>query len=337
MRIAAIGFTQNGGKAVKKLTGKLGASGYLFEKYSVDGLIPFGSLSELVGEKFDTSDALVFVGACGIAVRAVAPYIKSKITDSAVIVMDECERFVIPVLSGHIGGANELALKIADITGAQAVITTATDINGKFSVDTFAVKNNLYISDMEMAKLISAEVLSGNKIGFYSDFEVKNIPDCFNENAEIGICISHDGAKKPFKKTLNLVPKNVVIGIGCKKGTPDVKRLVKRVLSEHNISREAVCMAASIDLKHNEEAIKFLCRDWDLELKTYTAEELMEQDGDFSASAFVMETVGTDNVCERSVVALGADLTVKKTAENGVTVAVGEFNTVLDFNIKEKI
>lgn len=332
MKITIIGFTQNGGLAVKKLADKLGADGYLFEKYKADGLTSFGSLSELVGEKFNESDALVFVGACGIAVRAIAPYVRSKATDCAVVVMDERERFVIPILSGHIGGANELAEKIAEITGAAAVITTATDINNVFSVDTFAVKNNLYISDLHTAKLISAEFLSGKKIGLYSDFAVKNVPDCICENAEIGICISHDILKKPFKKTLNLAPENIVIGIGCKKGTPDVKKLAEKVLSEHNIIRHAVFAAASIDVKRDEQAIKSLCRDWGLEFLTYSADELMAQKGDFTKSDFVMKTVGADNVCERSVAASGARLMVKKTAENGVTIAIGETEFEADFN-----
>ncbi len=332
MKITAIAFTENGAKVVKQLTEIIDAKGYLFSKYAENGLEPFDNLAELVDEKFCKSDALVFVGACGIAVRAVAPHIKDKATDPAVIVIDERAEHVIPVLSGHIGGANELAKKIAKITGASPVITTATDINDKFAVDVFAVKNKLHIADMEAAKLVSAELLRGRKIGLYSDFAAKNTPDIFSKDAEVGICISHDGEKKPFNKTLNLIPKNVVLGVGCKKGKADIISFADELLTGCKISREAVCAVASIDLKKDEGAIISLCEWLDVPFLTYTASYLAELDGDFSASEFVKKTVGVDNVCERSVTAAGAEITVRKTAQNGVTLALGTIKREIDFD-----
>ena len=121
-------------------------------------------------EAFAEFDALVFVGATGIAVRSIAPFLKSKTSDPAVLCVDELGKFVIPLVSGHIGGANELAARLADALGAVAVITTATDLNGRFAVDVFAKKNQLWISDMKLAKQISADILDGKKIGFASDF-----------------------------------------------------------------------------------------------------------------------------------------------------------------------
>ena len=123
--------------------------------------------AEFYKEKFNSSEALIFVGSCGIGVRLIAPYIKSKLTDPAVLVVDELGKFVIPLLSGHIGGANELAKKLAEKIGALPVITTATDINGKFSVDSWAKAQGLQISDMKKAKEISAAILEGN-LGFCS-------------------------------------------------------------------------------------------------------------------------------------------------------------------------
>lgn len=331
MKIAVAAFTENGGKIAEILKKEIGAEGYLFKKYELDGLKPFESLSELMREIFDKYEAIIFIGACGIAVRAIAPYIKSKVFDPAVVVVDERAEFAVPILSGHIGGANELALKIAEITGAKPVITTATDTNGKFSVDVFAVKNNLHIADMRMAKLISAELLQGHKIGLYSEFKLENVPDCFCENAEIGICISHDGEKKPFLETLNLIPKNVVLGAGCKKGTSDMIMLAGEFLAAHGISREAVCMIASIDLKKDEKAMNRLADELGVPFRTYTARELSEQIGEFTSSEFVKETVGVDNVCERAVCASGAELAVKKTAKNGVTLAAGTISLKIDF------
>lgn len=118
---------------------------------------------------FAEADGLIFCCAAGIAVRAIAPFIRDKTTDPAVIVADEFGRFVIPLLSGHLGGANALAQMIAEEIGGTAVLTTATDLNGVFAVDTFASKNHLYIEEMPLAKEVSAALLSGKPVGFCSD------------------------------------------------------------------------------------------------------------------------------------------------------------------------
>lgn len=137
------------------------------------------SLDTWTAKNFACSDALIFVGAAGIAVRAIAPQVKQKTEDPAVVVVDELGRYAISLLSGHLGGANLLARAVAGVIRAEAVITTATDINERFSVDTFAKDNGLYIEDMKLAKEISAAVLRDEKIGFISDAKVRgNMPDC---------------------------------------------------------------------------------------------------------------------------------------------------------------
>lgn len=120
--------------------------------------------------RFSADDGILFVGACGIAVRSIAPYVASKKSDPAVLVIDECGKFVISLLSGHLGGANELALTASEILNAQAVVTTATDLHERFAVDIFAKKNGCDIMNMTAAKEVSAAVLAGEKVGFYSEF-----------------------------------------------------------------------------------------------------------------------------------------------------------------------
>ena len=134
-----------------------------------------GGLSAWAGERFGDSDGLIFIGACGIAVRAIAPYIRDKKTDPAVLAADEKGRFVIPLLSGHLGGANELAERLAAGLAksgipAQAVLTTATDVNRRFAVDVFAKEHGLVLDQMKLAKEISAAVLAGEPVGLFSDF-----------------------------------------------------------------------------------------------------------------------------------------------------------------------
>ena len=145
------------------LVREMDVKGYVFEKYKTDGLETFNNVSSLVRDIFKKYNAIVFVGACGIAVRSIAPYVKDKAKDPAVVVVDEKGNFAIPILSGHIGGANDLAEKIAALTSGVAVITTATDINKKFSVDTFTVRNNLHIGDTKLIKEISSRILNDKK------------------------------------------------------------------------------------------------------------------------------------------------------------------------------
>lgn len=328
MKIAAIAFTENGGKIVKMLSEKMCAKGYT--KYQIEGLENFDNLSLLMSDIWGKFNAFVFVGACGIAVRAVAPYIKDKSKDPAVVVVDEKGDFAIPVLSGHIGGANDLAKRIAKLTNGTAIITTATDINDKFSVDTFAVKNNLYIGDTKLIKEISSRILRNEKVGLYFDYELKNIPDCFTDTAQVGICIS-DEDKRPFRYTLNLKPKNVVLGIGCKKGCGNVEESILAFLRDNSVSVHSLFAVATVDIKKNEQGIVDFCGKYDLPLLTFSAELLNEVDGDFTSSEFVKKTVGVDNVCERAVCAAGAQLTERKTALNGTALALGKLETEIDF------
>lgn len=157
MIIRVCTFTEQGESLARKL----------FEDW--EEMIPQWRSSELplkqwAGECFAKHLPILFVGACGIAVRAIAPYVQDKLTDSAVLVMDEKGEFVIPILSGHVGGANALAKRIAERVGAEAVLTTATDVEGLFSVDAFAVEHGLRIVNREGIRRVSAKLLRGETI-----------------------------------------------------------------------------------------------------------------------------------------------------------------------------
>ena len=143
----------------------------VFYKYAEKGDIPFKNVAEL-REKIVEYSKLVFICACGIAVRTIAPFVKNKKEDFAVVVCDEDGKFAISLLSGHLGGANELAENVAEILGGQAVITTATDVNGITAIDNYAKENNLEIDSMKMAKEVSAQLLNGEKVAFKSDFNI---------------------------------------------------------------------------------------------------------------------------------------------------------------------
>ena len=133
-------------------------------------------LADWTARQFAGSDALVFVGAVGIAVRAIAPHCQSKAQDPAVVVLDECGRFAVPILSGHLGGANDLARALAAVCGAVPVITTATDANGVFAVDEWAKHQNCTVLEPERIKLVSGALLAGKTVQFASDWPIAGAP-----------------------------------------------------------------------------------------------------------------------------------------------------------------
>lgn len=310
---------------------------YTAERLAGEGFLPIPKPSApLYEEAFRQSSAIVFVSSCGIAVRCIAPYVKSKLEDPAVVVVDETGAFAISLLSGHIGGANGLAKRLASALGGTAVITTATDANGRFSVDSWAKAQGFTICGPDAAKAVSAAILEMD-VPFVSDFAVKGaLPNGLyaGEEGAAGVYVTYaDESAAPFDVTLRLVPKCVVLGIGCRRGTPaeSIKYAVDKTLTYHGIDFSAVKSAASIDLKRDEAGLIEYCRGAGIPLSFYSAEELNAVKGDFTPSVFVKLTTGVDNVCERAALLCADELIIKKTAENGVTVAAALEKTEVRF------
>ena len=285
------------------------------------------SMKDFVKSAFFDADIIIFVCATGIAVRHIAPYIVSKDRDPAVICLDDRGNFAIPLLSGHLGGANEFALELSELIGATPVITTATDVNGKFAVDMWTKKNGCIIGDISKIKEISSRILDEKSVGFVSDFPVKgDLPEgiCFDVNCKAGICVSFDEEKKPFGETLNAEPKIVILGVGCRKNTDEAifeEEILSR-LAEEGISVKAVEKLASIDIKKDEKCIIAFSKKYNIPFVTFSAEELMRAEGEFESSEFVLKTTGADNVCERSAVCAGSsEIIMKKSGGRGVTSA----------------
>ena len=297
-----------------------------------------GGVHSWTSAHFNQADALVYVGAAGIAVRAIAPFIKSKTTDPAVIVIDEGGSFIIPVLSGHLGGANDLARELASAAGGIPVITTATDVNGRFAVDEWAKRQNCAVKNPSRIRMVSSKILSGETVKVWSRWPVqgdapefvrpadeKEMPDAVVDiYRESGPVCVPDG-----NVPLKLVPRIAVVGIGCRRGTAEeqIEACFRQFLEENGIEEEAVCLAASIDLKKEEPGLVQFCEQHGLPFVTYTADELKQVRGDFSVSEFVKSVTGVDNVCERSALCAAGNeeadrLLVKKTKYEGVTMAL---------------
>lgn len=328
MKTAVICFSDAGALLAMRVCGLLHLEKtdiHSIEKFAVKyGFTSHKSVCADMGELFSENDALIFIGACGIAVRDIAPHLKNKIVDPAVLVLDDQGKFVIPVLSGHIGGANALANYLAGLLDAVPVITTATDGSGKFSCDTWAVTHGCAISSMKTAKDISAAILTSD-VPVSSEFALPEfLPDGLTaaDTGNLGIFIGIH-TENPYTATLRLIPKIVTLGIGCRRDTPmeTMYAVVKETLEAHRIDPRAVGCVASIDVKADEAGLLGCAKVLKAQTVFYTADELNAVPGEFAESEFVRKTVGVGNVCERAAVCGGGTLIVPKTAKDGVTVA----------------
>lgn len=319
-------FTNNGKKVLNKL--KAECKDLIIEEKPEDI-----DLSVWTKEAFECHTPLIFICATGIAVRTIAPFVTNKLSDSPVIVIDELGKNVIPILSGHYGGANDIANTLAKALNAGLIITTATDINNVFAIDVFARNNGFKIINKDGIKDISKKILNGGRISIKSKIDstiVGQVPKEVEiiERGKADVTIS-DEASASF----TLIPKRLVLGMGCKKGK-SFKELLTFVTCEYSIEylREHLYGIATIDVKENEIGLIKLAQFFGAKFLTYTSEELEVVAGDYTDSEFVKDTVGVSNVCERAAV-LGAglasrDLVLEKTADNGMTLAAATRKTI---------
>ncbi len=339
MQIEIISFTSQGSSLAEKIKEIMKVYGNVQVTSGKEKNI---SLQAWTENAFSKAQVLIFVGAAGIAVRAIAPFVQDKFKDPAVLVVDEKGTYVIPVLSGHVGGANAYALQLAEKLQAQAVITTATDINQKFAVDVFAKKNQLFIKDRAWAKEISAAILGGEKIGFFCEGQVTGtIPEEVVTEQVIGTMLEEVVAEEGkvternrinvgIHNTCQLIPKAVTVGIGCRKGksAEEIEIFVLEQLGKQQIAMESISCVASVDKKKNEAGILAFCEKYGLEFQIFSPEELERVPGEYTQSEFVEKTIGVGNVCERAAICAWkqnrAHILQPKTAQNGKTLAIAE-------------
>ena len=326
MKIRLISFTDRGQALAEALAGALPGEAVRCSR-------PV-SLDQWTQRAFSEAEALVFVGAAGIAVRAIAPYLKNKAEDPAVVVVDETGRYAVPVLSGHLGGANSLAMRIAALCGAEPVITTATDRNGVFAVDEWARVQGCAVRDPDRIKAVSARLLSGGEIRIRSDWPVHGTPPrgvrlTHGEDCDVLVTV-----RTTDRDVLRVVPRIVAVGVGCRQGTPEhaIEAAYQALLEKGGLDEKAVSMVCTIDRKAEEPGLLEFCAARGLPLNTYPAQTLRAVEGSFSASAFVEKVTGVDNVCERSaVLGCGGALFLKKEAGGGVTMAAAMAPANLDW------
>ena len=301
-------------------------------------------LDAFAREGFDRADALVFVGATGIAVRAIAPYVRSKASDPAVVVIDEAGTWCIPVLSGHLGGANALAIRLARGLGAQPVVTTATDIRGVWAPDSWAASRGFCVLEPERIRSVSSSLLAGAGATLFTDGAVEGaVPagvSLTEERARAQVVVSpralpQDG-ELACEPALHIVPRCVYVGVGCRRGASRaaIARAVECARELAGVPSRALAGAASIDLKADEEGLLSWARSAGLAIEFFAAERLARAEGSFSSSPFVESVTGVDCVCERAAACASGSgrLICRKQVLDGVTVALAASAFTCTFN-----
>ncbi|MBQ8663062.1 MAG: cobalt-precorrin 5A hydrolase [Eubacterium sp.] len=330
-KMAIVCFTPQGQVLAEKVQA-VWSSPVLEADWSIEFVYKPVPFRDWMLEHFQELDALVFIGAMGIVVRDMAPCLKSKLTDPAVVVLDEKGQFVISVLSGHIGGGNALTLELAKRVGATPVVTTSSDVNGKIAIDVFAQKNHLFITSMKQAKLCASDIVSGYPVSFfcdgtvigtvprelggkslelnlqeadvdtYTDVEDEIYQKDPKERKKTSRIVVSPKTQQPSDGLLHLIPQAYVLGVGCKKGTSkaQLEARIKEELDKLGIDIRSIKGMASIDIKQEEAGLLDFAKKRRIPIAFYSAEELSKLEGDFTPSSFVSTVTGVENVCERA-------------------------------------
>ncbi|MGD9304717.1 MAG: cobalt-precorrin 5A hydrolase [Desulfobacterales bacterium] len=340
-------ITPNGVDLAKTIAEKLAdVDIFLSDKLSTKRIQAntFGALADTLSEQFRQYDGHVFIMATGIVVRMIAPLIQGKMEDPAVVVVDDGGHHAVSLLSGHIGGANALAIRIADCIAANPVITTATDVNQVAAIDVLAMEKQLFIENAQVIKTVNMALLRGEPISMHDPFgfmqdSIDAIPwsDEISAQQSGGLQKSRgeDSIPRVFiddvtvdlpPEILVLRPPTLIAGMGCNRNTPmeEMKHLLETVLAQFHLSAASLCGLASINLKADEPGLLALAESLGLALHFYTKEELNQVKDIINPSSMVEKHIGVKSVCEAAAIMAtqnGALVAPKQTSRN-VTVAI---------------
>jgi cobalt-precorrin 5A hydrolase len=298
----------------------------------------FESLKGLLQNQFNRYKNHIFITAVGIVVRIIGPLLDSKETDPAVVVLDQEGRYCISLLSGHIGGGNRLAQRVASITGGQPVITTATDTDGLPAIDLLAKEQGLVFGDIKTVKKISGSLLAGEPVQVFDPEKrlvirktsactalfvpLENLSD--RQASSPGIVVSWK-ERSADPNELLLHPRCLIAGVGCNRHTPahEIIDFIKQVFHENRLCLPSLKFLASIDAKRDEQGLLKAARILGTEILFFQASDLngVEVPNPSNTVKFYM---GVKSVCEAAAL-LGStqgQIIVPKTKTGNVTVAV---------------
>ncbi|MCG8636875.1 MAG: cobalamin biosynthesis protein [Desulfobacterales bacterium] len=295
-------------------------------------VIRFSKLKAELTDQFSRFSEHIFIFSTGISVRLIAPLLKAKTIDPAVVVVDEKGINAISLISGHLGGANELAVEVGKATGASPVITTATDLNRRPSIDMLAKYAGLGIENPEAIKHINMKFLKGEKICVYDPMKkiLPEIPGTFIKDGPVNerdydlVCTWKE--IKVSRETLILRPRVLSVGVGCNRNTPaeDILDFLKLTFKRERLSLEAVSTFATTDVKADEDGILALGKTLDRPIKFYERDRLNSVETIENPSEMAEKKIKKKSVCEAAAI-LGAqrgNLIVPKQKTKDVTLAV---------------
>ena len=301
---------------------------FVSEKFApMTGKQPIEKLDVCVAKLFYDTDAIVFISSCETALRAIAPFMRSRVTDPVIVVCDEVGKNVVSLLSGQMMTSNEFAYNLADQLGAEPVITDGAGKRSVFSVEAFAKKNHLYIVENVLAREISNSLLNGESVGFECDYFIEGkLPDSIGgEGLESGIFVSTDLLSNPFHNTLHLVPKNIIIGVVCSPGTKasDIERFIFTNLEKYHLPISRVGRVCSLHELDDELGIVEVADALGVRYHTYSNETLNEITGNYSEVDTVGDIFNIDHASERCALrgSQGGKLIIKTQETNGISMA----------------
>lgn len=321
-------------------------------------------LSSLVDDNFNKYDGFIFIMALGIVVRMISKHIVSKDSDPAIVVVDEQGQNTISLLSGHLGGGNKLTEELTNFLNNNSVITTATDVNNIYALDSFACDYGLIVDPIKDIKIFNKSLLEGNTIFILTE---RGIDIADKENIEqnsqfrffdlnsknlngpkslVGIISNKIYNKKDlsFDNFIYLRPKNIILGVGCKKNYPSeiFENNILKHLIDNNISIKSIKEIRSIHLKKEETAIVEFSSKFKIPFKTFSANQLnyeFTKYPDLKRSDFVYRNTGTYGVAEPSaLVSDGAEVNLisKRSDLEGMTLAISEESPIIVSKINTK-
>lgn len=347
MKIAIVAITHGGAGLARRLGGEfIEAEVYLPARfYEEDNCHYFPEpLSEQLPLLFSKAEQLVCIMATGIVVRLLISHLRGKEYDPGVTVMDEAGDFAISLLSGHLGGANRMAQELADVTGGQAVITTATDVNNLPAWDQVARDLGLGVQPVSHLRTLNRLLLEGETIALVDRKRLiadkfigvpgvelyDSFAEAMQSDAPGRVFVTHRYLPNMEHRTalLAIRPPDLVLGIGCNRGTSadEIEEVVKTCLPQAFLAFASVGLVATIDAKRDEVGLNEFAEWHNLRIVHYSAEELNRVDVPSPPSEHALDAVGAKGVCEPAAVlgAGGGKLLIRKQKVGNVTLAVAE-------------
>ena len=288
-----------------------------------------GRVAAIVAEIWDHYQAIVCIMATGIVVRTIAPLLRDKYRDPAIVVCDEQGRFAISLLSGHLGGANDLAQRVAAATGGQAVLTTASDVLGRTALDLWCRDLGLTPGDKGAFTRAMGKLVDQGTLAIWSRFSLPKLPPDLKPVATRTTAdLIVDSRIEDTAHAVFLYPKALVIGIGCNRGTSveAIAQAVAATCRQQHLAPQAIARLASIDLKQDEKGLLEFARQQHLAIDFYSKDQLNQVEG-VSTSEAVQRATGAKGVAEPAALLSagpGSTLLVAKLKWTDVTTAVAE-------------